>query len=222
VLAIIAILAVTTAMYGRNWMRQYQLSNFLRATEGAIRMTRMQAITQGRDCALIVSSNSLDPNTHLLTAQNFDGDYVAVGPYNLSLDNPDLEWKKYFQYVQDCAATCPSCDDKGNYNCAFQPAVFPVGIARGDVWATKVYYLLYNSKLYTVSDVSVQALGALDRVSPDNFNIKFNSRGFPWIYSGVAPQTPQAYATRSVSLLSKNLPNVKGYTVTVTPTGKVE
>ncbi len=32
-------------------------------------MTRMQAITQGRDSMLIVSSNSLDPNTHLLTAQ---------------------------------------------------------------------------------------------------------------------------------------------------------
>ncbi len=37
VLAVIAILAAAAAMYGKNWARQYQLSNFLRATEGAIK-----------------------------------------------------------------------------------------------------------------------------------------------------------------------------------------
>jgi prepilin-type N-terminal cleavage/methylation domain-containing protein len=199
VLGIIAILAVTAALYGRHWASQYRLSNFMRATEGGIRMARMQAITQGRDCALIVSSNSLDTN-FLLTTSAFAGDYVALGPHTMFLADTDTDWKKYFYYK------APLSNE--NYNYDFT-----------DHKETMVYYLLYNSSLYSVTDTSTDVLGTYDRPTTDSFNIKFNSRGFPWIY---VDTSPQAYVGRSILVQSNAFKASKGLTVTVSPTGKVE
>jgi prepilin-type N-terminal cleavage/methylation domain-containing protein len=199
VLAIIAILAVTAVMYGRHWASQYRLSNFMRATEGSIKMARMQAITQGRDCALIVSSNSLDTN-YLLTTSDFKGDYVALGPYTLPLADTDADWKKYFYFK------APLSND--NYGHDF-----------ADPKETRVYYLLYNSKFYTMSDTSTDVLGTYDRPSTDSFNIKFNSRGFPWVY---VDTSPQGYVPRRIIVESKTFKSSKGLPVTVSPTGKVE
>jgi prepilin-type N-terminal cleavage/methylation domain-containing protein len=186
VLGIIAILAATTVMYGKTWVSQYRLSNFRRAAEGGVRMARMQAITQGRDCALVVSTQAVNSGTQLLTAADFKGDYVVLGPYLLTTTD---NYTKYFAY---------DGDDNTNTE-------------------TRVYYLLYNSNLYNVSDVTTGALSSLD-----SGNIKFNSRGFPYVYVGSSPASPRPYQARSFRLQSKLLKHHNGFTFGITATGKIE
>lgn len=185
VVAIIAILALVTVMYGQSWVKQYRLSNFLRATEGGIRMARMQAVSQGRDTALIISTKAITTD-QLLGSDDFRGNYVALGPYLLTTTD---NYTKYFAYDSDDNVSTE----------------------------TRVYYLLYNNNLYTMSDETLASLSTLD-----SGNIKFNSRGFPWIYVGSSPPSPRPYQTRSFRLLSNQLKNHKGLHFTITPTGKIE
>jgi prepilin-type N-terminal cleavage/methylation domain-containing protein len=192
VLGIIAILAVTATMYSRHWVTQYRLSNFLRSTEGAIRMARMQAISQGRDCALVFSTQDVDSSTQFLTsASSFKGTYTAVGPYLLTTTDTYAGYQKFF------------ATDNENINTE-----------------TRVYYLLYNSALYSISDITTgPSLGTWDSSADGTtFNLKFNSRGFPWIYVG---SSPRSYQTRKILLESKTYKNSKGRIIEITPNGKI-
>jgi prepilin-type N-terminal cleavage/methylation domain-containing protein len=206
VMGIIAILAVTAMMYSKHWVSEYRLSNFARATEGSIRMARMQAITQGRDCALIISTQDIVSSTQLLSnTANFKGNYATLGPYLVTNTDSYKPYQTYFALDSDNTNT-----------------------------QTRVYYLLYNSSLYSIRDVttdpatgSALTLGTWDSPDATNFNVKFNSHGFPWIYQGNSPRPYQARSLLLQSLTLKNptesrgIPGFRGIEVRITPNGKI-
>jgi prepilin-type N-terminal cleavage/methylation domain-containing protein len=113
VVFLMGILAATTVFYGRKWYQQYKIGNTYQAVQGAVKVSRMNAVSVGTLGLLVftdayvtssIHNANVDTSVSMLTYKlsaswsKFSGDFQLAGPWLWWSSNTTSPRVMYFSY----------------------------------------------------------------------------------------------------------------------------